>query len=251
MSKTTITETYTLPSKGRIYTPKIDARVTLRSMTTQEEMKRLSPTDAPYKVMASIIEDCIVDNKLGMPVYDLYIGDYTYLLHRLRVVTYGPQYKMAIQCPNCGAVTVPSINLDNIEVKEYTDDFADLLIVNLPITDKRIELNIQTPRRIEEANFKVKELKKRHKDLMYDPSLPVSLQSFIKTVDGQVLRDDALESFVKQLPMGDTNVLLQAVSALNGKVGLDTEVVATCKECGYDSVSTFRITSEFFGPTKD
>jgi predicted RNA-binding Zn-ribbon protein involved in translation (DUF1610 family) len=252
MSKTsyTISESYSLPSKGLIYDKPIDPGFTVRSMTTAEEMKRLSPTETPYKVMSEIIEDCLV-KKLDIPVYDLCIGDYQFLLHKLRIVTYGPDYKMAIQCPNCGEVTVSKISLDSLNVQEYDNSIQGLNTLTLPQSGKRVELKIQTPRIIEEIMIKTKELKKKMKDTIIDPSLLVTLQHIIKTVDGQVLNVASLETFVRKLPMKDANILLQAAKKLNEKVGLDTEVVAKCGSCGYDVVTTFRPTSEFFGPTID
>ena len=56
----TIAEFFTLPSEGKVYSELIDSRVQLRSMTTAEEMRRLSPTDHPYENLCSIIDDCIV-----------------------------------------------------------------------------------------------------------------------------------------------------------------------------------------------
>jgi len=252
MSKSnyTISESYLLPSKGLIYDKPIDPNFTVRSMTTSEEMKRLSPTDTPYRVMSEIIEECLV-KKLEIPVYDLCVGDYQFLLHKLRIVTYGPEYKMAIQCPNCNEVTVSKINLENLSVTEYEESIQESMKIHLPQSDKKIELVIQTPRSIEEVSTRTKEIKKRMKDSIIDPSFLVTLQSIIKTVDGQVLTPTALETFVRKLPMKDANILLQAAKKLNGKVGLDTEIVAKCGSCGYDVVTTFRFTSEFFGPTID
>ena len=252
MSKSnyTISESYLLPSKGLIYDKPIDPNFTVRSMTTSEEMKRLSPTDTPYRVMSEIIEECLV-KKLEIPVYDLCVGDYQFLLHKLRIVTYGPEYKMAIQCPNCNEVTVSKINLENLSVTEYEESIQESMKIHLPQSDKKIELVIQTPRSIEEVSTRTKEIKKRMKDSIIDPSFLVTLQSIIKTVDGQVLTPTALEAFVRKLPMKDANILLQAAKKLNGKVGLDTEIVAKCGSCGYDVVTTFRFTSEFFGPTID
>lgn len=249
-SNFTISESYILPSKGLIYDRPIDPHVTLRSMTTAEEMKRLSPTETPYKVMSEIIEDCLV-KKLEIPVYDLCIADYQFLMHKLRVVTYGPDYKMAVQCPNCGEVSMTTINLDSIPITEYDDSVRELMTVKLPQSDKTVEIRIQTPRSIEEANTRTKDIKKKMKDLVYDPGFLVTIQSIIKTVDGQVLNPAALELFVRKMPMKDANILLQAAKKLNGKVGLDTEVLAKCGQCGYDVVTTFRFTSEFFGPTVD
>ena len=75
-------EEYSLPSKGQIYSVKFDPCVKLRSMTVADEMKRLTSTDSPYKNMSEIIESCL-ETKLPVSVYDMCLGDYQYLLHRL------------------------------------------------------------------------------------------------------------------------------------------------------------------------
>ena len=59
MKEVSIKETFTLPSKGLVYDEKINPNITLRSMTTMEEMKRLSPSDLEYKTISEIIDDCI------------------------------------------------------------------------------------------------------------------------------------------------------------------------------------------------
>ena len=82
----TIAETYTLPSRGKIYGTVVSDQVKLRSMTIEEEMKRLSHTDTPYKTLCEVIDDCIVE-PIGISSYEMCLGDYQYLLHRLRVVT--------------------------------------------------------------------------------------------------------------------------------------------------------------------
>ena len=98
----TIAEGYTLPSKGKIYTEKmVNPHIELRSMTGREEMRRLSPSSTPLKTLADIIEDCCVE-KPAIHVYDMSLGDYEFLLHKLRIVTYGEDYKVALRCPDCG-----------------------------------------------------------------------------------------------------------------------------------------------------
>ena len=51
----TISENYILPSLGKIYEEEFDPHITIRSMTTADEMKRLSPSELTYKNMCSII----------------------------------------------------------------------------------------------------------------------------------------------------------------------------------------------------
>lgn len=247
-SNYTICESFTLPSKGLMYKRAFDPKFTLRSMTTAEEMKRLAPSESPYKVMCEIIEDCLTE-KLKVPVYDLCLGDYQYMLHKLRIVTYGSDYKIAVRCPVCGCIEEINYNLDEMEVFEYTDDIQNLLKIHLPQTKKDIELRLQTPRILDDINSRKKELLKKSNNVLYDPSFMLTLTSLIKTVDGEELNPAALENFITHLPMRDANILIQTADQLNRKVGLNTNITCTCNQCHHDIKTTFRITSEFFGPS--
>jgi hypothetical protein len=114
----TIMEGHELPSKGLIYDKKVNPHVELRSMTAKEEMQRLAVTSAPLKNLADIIESCMLE-KPAVHVYDMAIGDYEFLLHRLRVVTYGNKYKITVGCPHCGHLTETELNLDALEIQEF------------------------------------------------------------------------------------------------------------------------------------
>ena len=111
----TIAEGYTLPSKGKIYTETVNPNIELRSMTAREEMRRLSPSSTPLKTLADIIEDCCIE-KPAVHVYDMSLGDYEFLLHKLRIVTYGEDYKVSLRCPECGE-TIETIA--KLELREY------------------------------------------------------------------------------------------------------------------------------------
>ena len=126
--ESTIFETFILPSKGKIYDKAVNPTITLRSMTVMEEMKRLSPTDMPYKVMSDIIEDCMGE-KPAIHVYDMCLGDYQYLLHKIRIVTYGSDYRMTVQCPNCNEITESVADLESLEVHEWDDSYIEKKII--------------------------------------------------------------------------------------------------------------------------
>ena len=96
----TIGEGMELPSKGLIYNKPQAAHVELRSMNGRDEMKRLSPSTSQFKSLADIIEGCMIE-KPTVHVYDMALGDYEFLLHKLRIVTYGDAYSMALRCPFC------------------------------------------------------------------------------------------------------------------------------------------------------
>lgn len=88
-------EEYTLPSMGKVYDVKVNPVVRLKSMTTEHEMKRLSPSERPYKTLCEIIDDCLVDNP-GISSYDMCMADYIFLLHKLRVATYGKHMMLQV-----------------------------------------------------------------------------------------------------------------------------------------------------------
>ena len=246
MNGVTIHESFTLPSKGLLYSEKFNPTVTLRSMTTEEEMKRLSYSDSEYEVMTSIIDDCILED-LPISSYDMCLGDYQFLLHKLRIVTYGKEYKMVIQCPNCEGVVKSIVDLDTEEVLEFDPDKGLDMEITLPISKKEIKLSLQTPRKLDAIKQKAKDMKKKTK-LNVNYELMYTIMSLIDTVDSKHINEMALEKFVRELPMKDTIYILNKGNELNGKVGLDTSVIAKCPECGYEVVTNFRSQPEFFGP---
>lgn len=249
MSKSTIYESFTLPSKGMIYETEVNPQITLRSMTTMEEMKRLSPTDTPYKVMSDIIESCM-ETPPAIHVYNMSLGDYQFLLHKLRIVTYGPEYKMMIKCKDCNTVTESIADLDTLEVNEWSEAIIEKQLITLPKTNRQVLLRFQTPRDLDVIAYRAKEMKKKTKQNI-DYSVMFTLMSLIKQVDGNTLDAIQLEEFVKKLPNRDANYILNRASALNREVGLNNTISITCGNCGAEMVAPFRITSEFFGPTID
>ncbi len=251
MAEVSIKESFTLPSKGLIYgVENFNPKITLRSMTTMEELKRNSKYDTEYKVLSDIIEDCI-EEELPVHVYDMCIGDYQFLIHKLRLVTYGSEYKMWIQCPECGEVTEATVDLNTLTEIELNEEDLTNREITLPISGKKITLGFQTPRMLDRVDEKAKELARKTKEKGIDYRLLYLTMSFIKEVDGKVMDEFKLESFVKKLPMKDVRYIINKGDELNAKVGLDTEVVAKCHNCGYETVSTFHFGPDFWSPTWD
>lgn len=242
-----IYETFTLPSKGLIYDTPINSTVALRSMTTLEEMRRLTPSDTPYKAMSDIIESCM-ETPPQIHVYNMSLSDYQFLLHKLRIVTYGPEYKMLIKCKECGAVTETVADLDTLPLTEWSEEIISMMHVTLPKSNAEIELKFQTPRDLDLIAYRNKEMKKKTKQGI-DYSILFTLMSIIAKVDGRTLSELELESFVKNLQSKDGNYLLNAATKLNNAIGLENKIKVSCVECGAEMDAPFRITSEFFGPT--
>ena len=251
MNNFTIANEYTLPSQGKVYNTEINPTFKLRSMTTLEEMKRLNHSEKPNKNIAEIIDDCLVED-IGISAYDLCLPDFQYVLHKLRIVTYGPSYKLNSTCPWCASANINTVNLDELSVTEFDEDlFAKYSEFELPATKKIIKLKMQTPRILDNIATKVKDVRKKNPNFQGDPAFLFTLENLIDTIDGKVPEKFRITDFVKKLPMMDTNYILKSAEKLNESFGLDKSLEHTCSVCGLDYVGNFRTTPEFFGPSID
>lgn len=253
MEDYTISEFCELPSKGKIYTKNVNPNIKLRSMTTEEEMRRLSPTDHPYKALCDIIDTCMIE-PCGISSYDMCLGDYQYLLHQLRIITYGSDYPSSSICPICGKVNRVVLDLDKIQVLKFDEEeIKNIMSFELPVSKKKIKLKYQTPRDIDEIEQEEKEFKLKNPESTINISYLISLRHTIDTVDDKKVDDFKLDHFLRHLPMKDTNILLQKAAKINEKVGIDTRITNKCANpnCGATYQTSFRITNEFFGPTID
>ena len=88
-----------LPSDGKLYGEGsgLDT-VVLRAMTTQELKMIFGSGDDR---MSAMLKACITD-PIDFDVSGLIDADYMYLLIQLRIVTFGPEYKIETTCPHCG-----------------------------------------------------------------------------------------------------------------------------------------------------
>lgn len=243
-----IAEDYVLPSNGEVYTEQVNPKIRIRSMTTEEEMKRLSRQDSPYKMLSEIIDDCIVGTKPGISAYDMCIGDYQYLMYKLRTVTYGSKYSVKTFCPVCGKPTDSVIDLDSLKVHQYSEDLAKYLNITLPRTKKNIELRLQTPRMLDDIKNKSNALLKKSPNAS-EPAFLYTLESLIYKVDGQVLDAVKLESFVRHLPMQDSNYIMKSIEKID--IGIDTLITCKCSHCKGEYDTQLPITREFFEPSID
>ena len=158
-----IAETFTLPSHGKVYEEEINPEVVLSSMTTKHEMLRLSSNEDSQRLMADIIDDCI-QNDIGISAYDLCLPDYQFLMYKLREVTFGNEYEMTGVCPYCGSRNNIPVDLDDLEVVEFSDDMLNLMELELPHSGDTIELTLQTPRSLDAINKQVRQAKKKIKN---------------------------------------------------------------------------------------
>ena len=245
----TIGEGVELPSKGLIYGKQVNPHIELRSMTARDEMKRLSPSTTQFKTLSDIIEGCCIE-KPAVHVYDMALGDYEFLLHKLRIVTYGEEYKISVRCPYCGEEVETVAHLDELAVKEFDiDKFEEKRTIVLPKSGSVVTLKFQTPRMLDEIENRTREMKRKYKtaDIAFD--LLVLLECVIDTVDGAHLEASKVETFINNLPAMDMAKIVNSIDELNAMVGIENKLTVDCPKCGGEVRTSFRYGTEFFRPT--
>lgn len=246
-----LAETVKLPSEGLIYDFPVNPEVKLKSMTTDHEMLRLNPSgERTYKNMADIIDDCIVGGieSLGCSSYDLCIGDFQFLMYKLRIITHGNEYEVSSQCPLCKQESDSTIDLDSLQISTYSDELMQYLEFALPVTNHTIQLKPQTPRMYDDAKIKALDMKRKYPNYTGDFQLLTNMMSMIKTVDSKALYGSELENFIRNLPLKDSNLIVGYADKITEAIGYTNRIWQVCPVCGYNYASNFRITGAFFRP---
>ena len=249
MSDARIVEEFYLPSQGLIYEGiEVDPSGMISSMKAKHEMLRLSVTDGSHKIMAEILDDCL-ESDLGISAYDLCLGDYQYLLFKLRVVTFGNEYTLRGKCPFCGFEQSTTVDLDALETKEYTEEYEKLKTVYLPSTEQTITLTYQTPRMLDRIQTKVREYRRRHENTDENPVLLFNIMSCITEVDGEAPNRVFLEDWVKDLPLSDALLIIDNIDSMNNAIGTNLSYLTNCRICGTEYFVPFRVNETFFRPS--
>ena len=140
--------------------------------------------------------------------------------------------------------------LDQLNVKEYDEELINSLrTFSLPKSGRIISLNFLSPRRVEEMEVKVKDMKRRYKNVTIDFETLVRLLVNIDTVDGEKKPEHELENIISNLPAIDLQKILNNIDKLNQQIGLDNVLYLTCPKCGEEITTFFRFGPEFFRPT--
>lgn len=249
-SKSTITESYTIPSAGsKIYQGlEIPDTFTLRAMTTLEEKMRLASSDG-FKVIPQIIKACCVEPEATPDLKRLKIFDLQFLMYKLRVVTYGPEYEVTITCPHCGKVNKITIDLDTIPINEVPADFIEPFEIGpLPINGDILGCRFVTTVDYDSLQRESKRILNKYPDYVGDPELVLKWNYILLTKNGNEMSAREIQPYIESLHAKDLRYLESKYDKLSTSFGLDLSMVESCSECENDIEFVLPMTSEFFRP---
>lgn len=247
-NRVAIQESYELPSRGAIYSDiNVPPEVTLRAMTTMEEKMRLSGTG--MNVIPNIIKACVVEPE-NLDTNKLKLFDLQFLMYKLRIVTYGPDYKLSLRCPNCGKKSDFVIDLDSIPVNYAGESFKEPFTIGpLPVSKDLLECVVLTSQDYIDIEREARKIKSKFPDYVGDPEFILGYKYRISKINGETLPDGSLQQYIEDMNAKDMRYLDSEYSKLTDGIGMDLDMIETCPSCGEEIEFTLPVTSEFFRPT--
>lgn len=182
------TEVIDLPSKGLFYpedSPLRSGQIELKYMTAKEEDILTSTNLIQKGIVLDKLMDSLIVTK-GVKSSDLLIGDLNAVMIAARILGYGKDYPVAVNCPKCG------------EKIEETVDLTELKTENEPTGNVKLEMQLTLP--VSKAVVGVK-LLTRADELRIDKENKALKKASIETENEATSRLRAMITSVN----GDTN----------------------------------------------
>ena len=238
-------ETIELPSKGVFYpedSPLRSGTIDLYLMTAKHEDILTSQNLIQQGVVLDRLIDALIATK-GVKCTDLLIGDLNAVMIASRILGYGKDYEVSLECPSCGSTAEQTINLSTLETENSpeTTESREFTVV-LPLSKAEIVLQLLT--RGDELAID-KELKALKKINSNGGSESTSrLKAMIKSVNGDVLKG-TIWAFVDSLLVKDARYLREQYRTKAPDINFNVSVNCSC---GTEQKVRLPIGANFFWP---
>lgn len=243
-----ITEVCHLPSRGLLYGSALGDTIEFRAMTTIEERMRLSGENF-WSTMAAILNRCKVNTDFD--IKNMVDFDFFAALVKLRIISYGNNYKTRSKCFVCGKEQEVNVNLDECKVTEIPDDFVEPFVIGpLPISGDVLECRFLRVFDYIDINEKVSDWQRKHPNDKYNnPEYTLLMEHAIVTVNGVNLNEFQKKKYVENMVGADSTYYHEEYQQLF--YGLHRIGTSTCEEtdCGSAIIYEIAPSDSFFRAT--
>jgi len=223
-----------LPSKGLAYPQGYipEGKVVISMMGTQEE-KILAGGKMNFNTMlTTILDRLIVSPKIESS--KLLTLDRMFLLIKIRVLSLGSKYSFKMKCSECGEESEFEVELAELEIKDFPDNWTEPLACHLPILDEEIKLRLLRATDEVDVDRYVQKLRAKNARLFQqgDPTyIPLMAKAVVSTsnLEESSLFQDKI-AWVQELKSRDSIAIQDTLSDNDFGVVMQTEV--TCPVCG-------------------
>lgn len=251
-----ITEEFLLPSSDRLYGSNFDGNVTLRAMTTLEERMRVG-AQSFYPIMVSIVNECIVDNKNPDGTYKLdssafTLFDFDAICVKLRIMSYGPEYKTYARCPICGEIFKYTADLRECEFSFLPDDFSEPYDIGpLPHSGDTLGCRFLRVKDRIDIDKKAQEILSKNPKYLGRPEYTLEMERRIMTVNGDSIDPIIVSKYVENMISMDSDYYHQFID--KDYYGVIRVGTTPCQNegCSGHAIYTVKSDSEFFRSGRD
>jgi hypothetical protein len=238
-------ETIELPSRGVFYpedSPLRSGTIELYLMTAKHEDILTSQNLIQKGVVLDRLIDALIATK-GVKAADLFLGDLNAVMVAARILGYGKDYDVSLECPACGSTVEQIINLSDLETENSpeTIESSEFTLV-LPLSKAEITLKLLTRGDELAIDKELKALKKISSDVESESTS--RLKAMIKSVNGDS-SNGKIWAFVDSLLVKDARYLREQyrtkVPDINFNVSVDCS-------CGTEQKVRLPIGVNFFWP---
>jgi hypothetical protein len=226
-------ETIELPSRGVFYpedSPLRSGTIDLYLMTAKHEDILTSQNLIQKGVVLDRLIDALIATK-GVKAADLYLGDLNAVMVAARILGYGKDYEVSLECPSCNSTVEQVVNLSELETENSpeTTESSEFTLV-LPLSKAEVTLKLLTRGDELAIDTELKALKKINADVESESTS--RLKAMIKSVNGDTSKAK-IWAFVDNLLVKDARYLREQyrtkVPDINFNVSVDCDCGAAQK----------------------
>ena len=243
-------ETIELPSKGWYYpesNPLSKGHIDMFYMCARHEDLLTSRTLIEKgTVIERLLQELIVDKTIKID--DMLLGDKNGLMIAARIMGYGKDYPVTVNCPKCSTENETTINLETIEPTKinFTKETKgkNEFIFTLPVSKKVIVFQLPT----QGSDAKIRdELRMTQKAIKSDISHEVTtrMRHAIVSINGNT---DAgfIRTEVDNMIVRDSRAFREFAQTISPDIDMSSEFI--CKNCTYDGRVEVPVNANFFWP---
>lgn len=249
-NESNFTQEVTIPSLGYLNPELPGGKVTQRCMMVADN-KFLSGSDQDAdSALNKLLQKTIVE-PANFDINKLSLADTLYLLFKLRVLSYGKDYKFRTRCPECGKKIDVLVDLSELPVETLDGDFGEDLVFQLPNSKDTVFIKILTNEDIKQLNDEIKRRKRKNPEdsSAYVLRIVYSIVK-IKLKNGKELTHVVdIEKYISALTHLDASYILAARDKIT--FGIAPTMEYKCPECREYIDVSLNFSGSFFRPTID
>ena len=196
-------------------------------------------------VITHLLKSCLIDKSIepGM----MLSGDRNAVMVALRVTGYGPEYRVEVDCPECGERSKQEFDLTDLPIKglnlQPVSPGANVFEFTLPVTKFPVRFKYLTGD--DEQEMMTTAERRKKKGFTQETGVTSRLSACIVEVNG-IKEKIKIDKFIRNMPARDSLALRKHLD--DNEPGIDMKAWMDCPHCSETSEVNLPLGATFFWP---